>query len=338
MLSFIEMNRTLWRMLMVSGGLLLLWVPKQVFGFTEWPYVLLFVAIAWLGVPHGALDHEVGRPYWQTKLGKAWNVGFLGSYLGLGVVFIALWVAMPLLGLQLFLLLSVLHFGQEDSAELQLDDGWYWTHVAFRGLLPLCAAAYFSLETTASLFEPLLLRAEHTHQAQHIAIFGSAIFPLLCLLGVLVYALWWNRTQEHRLIAELSGESALIVLCFAALPPLEGFVVYFCAHHAWRHSLELAEWRFPQDAQPLRRFWRETRPLTYLTLGGGFCCWLFWADSSLAWGGMQVLFIGLAALTLPHVVTHGLAFGWKRPLPSVHPLAESRHESSFAAHSARRPA
>lgn len=283
----------------------------------HWGFLFLLIAV--LGVPHGALDHHVGQSWLKPRQGSRWWLSFGVFYLGLLLIVLLSWLWQPELLLSLFLLLSALHFGQEDSAPLALTDRLYWTHVAFRGLLPLCAPAFFSTEATAQLLAPLLLDRELAPQAQGIASFGAILFAPLSLLGVLIYARWWQLGVSRATLSQQLLETILIVLCFALLAPLEGFVLYFCLHHALRHTQEMAHWLFPEQKQPLRHFWQRAKPLSLVAVGLAGLCWLLLPDRSLGWGGIQIIFIGLAALTLPHVVLHWFVFDLMRPLPLVSP-------------------
>ena len=311
----IQLSEGQQRLFLLLGGLFLLAGMKEWFAWQEWHWGFLFLLISLLGLPHGALDHQVGRTWLEPMQGRIWPFSFGLFYLGLLGLVLVCWIQWPELLLSLFLLLSVLHFGQEDTAALDLGERLYWTHVAFRGLLPLCAPAFFATETTGQLLAPLLLQPELAEHAQGIAIFGATLFAPLCLLGVLIYARWWQIGGPLGKIIEQITESVLIILCFVLLSPLEGFVLYFCLHHSLRHSQEMAQWLFPNEAKPLRQFWKQARPLSLAAMAIALFAWIWLPNRALEWGGLQVIFIGLAALTLPHVVLHWLVFDLRRPLP-----------------------
>ena len=311
----IQLSEGQQRLFLLLSGLFLLAGMKEYFAWQEWHWGFLFLLIALLGLPHGALDHHVGRFWLEPIQGRIWPLSFGFFYLGLLGLVLACWIQWPELLLSLFLLLSVLHFGQEDTAALSLGERLYWTHVVFRGLLPLCAPAFFATETTGQLLAPLLLQrglAEHAHD---MSVFGATLFVPLCLLGFLIYACWWKIGGPLGKIIEQIAESILIVLCFVLLSPLEGFVLDFCLHHSLRHSQEMAHWLFPTESKPLRRFWKQARPLSLAAIVMALFTWFWLPNRALEWGGLQVIFIGLAALTLPHVVLHWLVFDLRRPLP-----------------------
>lgn len=301
----------------LAGGLLLFALVKELLTWEEWSWGLLFLLVALLGIPHGAMDHRIGRFWMEPTQGRWWWVTFGAFYLGaLGGV-ISSWLLWPQATLGAFLLLSVLHFGQEDMGPLFEKPGvLYWAFVAFRGMLPLTAAAHFEEGVTAQLFTPLLLHPGAAEAASQLARWGAAAFVPVILLGLASYILWWRQGAQADVWGTHLLESGLILLCFALFSPLEGFVLYFCFHHAVRHTREMAPWMFPEVTNPLSHFWQQSLLLSTSTLAGAGLAFLWLSGQPLEHASLQVLFIGLASLTLPHVLLHWLAFDFHRPFPS----------------------
>jgi len=96
------------------------------------------------------------------------------------------------------------------------------------------------------------------------------------------------------------AEFILLVIAFASLPPLVGFAVYFCVIHTGRH---------------MRRIWymlsSSTSSKGVILQAAGFTVssWLvgaavfFGIDSGNPEAELlKIIFIGLAALTVPHMI------------------------------------
>ena len=76
--------------------------------------VLLAVAVAVVGMPHGGLDHVVGRAVFEPLAGRWWSVVFLSSYLLIALAVVAGWWLMPLVTIALFFTASAFHFGNTE--------------------------------------------------------------------------------------------------------------------------------------------------------------------------------------------------------------------------------
>lgn len=70
------------------------------------------IAIAVVGVPHGGLDHWVGRRKLEPRLGWLWMPTFFDVYFFVA----ALWRALPTPIIIAFFFISAWHFGREESS------------------------------------------------------------------------------------------------------------------------------------------------------------------------------------------------------------------------------
>ena len=78
-------------------------------------WVVAVATIVLLGVPHGALDVEIGRTLFRPRWGWAWFPIFALPYLALVALVLIAWQVAPEAALAAFLLASVWHFGSEDA-------------------------------------------------------------------------------------------------------------------------------------------------------------------------------------------------------------------------------
>lgn len=74
--------------------------------------ILLLIGSLIIGLPHGAMDYEVGKHLGlcQDVKGKAF---FFLTYIAIACLNFGLWVVYPLAGFLLFLILSIFHFSED---------------------------------------------------------------------------------------------------------------------------------------------------------------------------------------------------------------------------------
>jgi Brp/Blh family beta-carotene 15,15'-monooxygenase len=277
-------------------------------------------AVALLGLPHGAVDHLYGRTRLAPRFGPAWPAVFAAGYLGLAALVVALWLVVPAVALIGFLALSARHFGIEDAAFAPAAprtgrspplsgavvppapriraaaEAWA------RGALPVLLPVALHPAETGRLFAWLLPGTAPAGVAALLTAGQPAALALALalVLGVCAVAVVRRRPA-------VAAEVALLAAAFAVLPPLLGFALYFCLWHAPRHSLRVIADHHPgRLARGLARFARSAAALTAATTAAAaFAWWLLAPAGGPGPAATQVLFIGLAALTLPHAVLHG---------------------------------
>ena len=258
--------------------------------------VALLVVII-LGVPHGALDGEVARPWMQPRFGRAWFAVFALPYLSLSVLVLLAWRLAPMHTLAAFLAVSVWHFGHEDAGP------GHMLEALARGGLPVAL--------------PVLL-----HPAATAAVFGTAaLVPLAApppwladaaLLWIPLVVVATARLLRERQWAVLTEMAGLATAAWA-LPPLASFALYFVGCHAPRHmaSLVADPARAPR-VSTMRSAVLRSLPVTGLTLAIGAALWQLYPGA--APNRLLALTLqGLAALTLPHLTLDWLSTSSAQP-------------------------
>lgn len=244
-------------------------------------WVCAVAAIVVLGVPHGALDVEIGRNLLHRRVGRWWFPVFAGPYLLLvGAVLLA-WRWAPEATLAAFLAASVWHFGTEDTGGVGMP-------ALFRGGLPIAVPVLLHPGATAHVFSTASGLAFHQ--------------PLAWLTAA---SILWLVPAFLTVLRSRPGDLPLpVALCavFAVLPPLTAFALYFVAVHAPAHTAALI--RHPGRAPRVRdegSAWRLAAPTTLLTIAIGAALWPFYpgeAPVRLLCLTLQLL----AAFTLPHMI------------------------------------
>ena len=265
--------------------------------------VVLAVLVGGLGLPHGALDPLIARRagLWRRPLGF---VGFNLGYLLLVVAVVAVWFAAPGPSLAFFLLVSGIHFGADWNAGRSL-----WLRIP-PGLALLTLPAWVHHDEVAAIYRTLAGSAGVV-----IATVQSAL-GLAALSAMLLGAAMVLRSHPHQAL-ELVLTAALATFA----PPLIFFVIYFCALHSVRHlthgfRVERAEsarrTSFARRAKGDEVAASDRRPVPWpviitivYTLGPILAVAALWSSFdavSLGDRMTQLVFIGLAALTVPHMV------------------------------------
>ena len=91
----IQLSEAQQRLFLLFGGLFLLAGMKEWFAWQEWHWGFLFLLISLLGLPHGALDHQVGRSWLEPMQGRIWPFSFGLFYLGLLGLVLVCWIQWP---------------------------------------------------------------------------------------------------------------------------------------------------------------------------------------------------------------------------------------------------
>ena len=235
-----------------------------------------------LGVPHGAFDVVVARRLFRIADLRGWAL-FSLFYIGLAALVVAFWWLAPTLFLCAFLAVAALHFGGDPAAGAST-----LSRALYGGAVIVLPALWHGAE----LQRLLGLVAGPASGA-----FVATGLSLLAApwLGATVLACVLQARAARLAAMELAALAALSV----AAPPLVAFTVYFCAMHSPRHILRtLASLRGAEARNAMAlAIWPTAVVLAAAALTG----WLA-SGIPIETRVMQLVFVGLAALTLPHMV------------------------------------
>jgi Brp/Blh family beta-carotene 15,15'-monooxygenase len=207
---------------------------------------------------------------------------FAALYLGLSGAVVAVWLLLPGFTLLAFLAYSMLHF----------SDDWAEDPPALRwsgGLATVGAPALLHHAEVEAIFA-MLAQGGAALAADAAALAGGVGLALLA-----VAILTSPRTRSPAAL-----ELAVLWATAAALPPLMYFAVYFCALHSVRHFTATMV-VVPNGRRALRVAVLLSVIVTLaalLALGKGAGGTV--ADTTEQ--GIRVIFIGLAALTVPYMI------------------------------------
>lgn len=241
----------------------------------------LVVGVVVLGLPHGALDSMVASKFLASNRYYS-RTAFYGSYLALALSYTFLWSRYPTVGLSCFLTIAAVHFGSDWQ-----DRSIALTRIAYGG----------TIVTLPALAHPVEVAAIYTA-------LGTTHAPLLVsvskvLAVVAVIAVGASGVVQFRRRRSDLYEFIAIVAGAILLAPLVSFTCYFCLLHSPRHLLQTAE---ELGVAGLRSLSMAVAPLVLATLVLGGSFWFLLPGISPPDRVLTLIFVGLASLTVPHMI------------------------------------
>lgn len=244
--------------------------------------IVLGSLIVLLGVPHGAFDTIFAWRLYGIRSPLAW-VAFVMAYLLLAAGVVALWMVAPAVFLLGFLLISAVHFSGDPT------EGTPWlTRLLYGGSVLVLPALFYPGEM-GRLFGMLVGPGTA-------AMVMPWIRPVawIWLPGVGLAVLRQARSDPRGALE--IGSAALLAL---AAPPLVSFTLFFCGMHSARHILRTIDYSGRASARVL--IVAALLPMAGV-LAVSAVAWHFLKGIPLEARVVQIVFVGLAALTVPHMI------------------------------------
>jgi beta-carotene 15,15'-dioxygenase len=243
--------------------------------------IILATLIIALGVPHGALDTIFARQLYGLRTTNGW-IGFTAIYVVIAMMVVGLWFIAPFLFLAGFLAISVVHFSGD------LADGTSFALRLLYGGAIIVLPTLLHAEEVTQIFAFLVNRNSADLMVGLLHLLSWPWIAALLLFGV-------DQIQKNALV---SLEVACVALLAVTAPPLIAFTVYFCSMHSARHIM--------------RTFYYSDKSSIHImvaaAIGPMAAVMLLSFGASVALGNtpldarlIQIVFIGLAALTVPHM-------------------------------------
>jgi beta-carotene 15,15'-dioxygenase len=264
--------------------------------FLHWPGATAALLVV-MGLPHGALDielmiHAADDPD-RFSLSRS-----LLAYVGIILGVLLFWWALPAGALVFMLLLSAYHFGCDWLALEQVGER------IVVGAALLSSPALFHGAAVAQIFSWLVTPDTGLIIADAMRL---VCVPLVLGVGAVVRRRWRDNRAQCEEIVIVVG-SAII------LPPLTFFVIYFCALHSIRHLVEV---RQTLSTQRVSLLIARGTPYAIVALVGCLAGGAFFPRLDPGAAVLSSVFVGLAALTVPHM------------LLCEQPRSAARHRSSI---------
>lgn len=234
-----------------------------------------------LGVPHGALDPIFAKRLYRVGGLRGWMV-FGSVYSALAAAVVGLWLIAPGLFLAGFLAISVAHFSGDPPEGTAPA-----SRLLYGGVIVVLPARLHAAELE-HLFGFLTgpeAAARLTHWLSWLA------WPWMA--GLVLAAIYQARSEWLTGLEMLAAGLVALVA-----PPLVAFAVFFCGMHGARHILRTVA--YAKDTAPRQLVAMISLPMAAVmaaTLAG----WLLLGDRPVDARLLQVVIVGLAALTVPHM-------------------------------------
>jgi Brp/Blh family beta-carotene 15,15'-monooxygenase len=245
--------------------------------------------IVLIGLPHGALDGAVA-----IHLGLVDKFStmarFVIIYVGLAGLVVGAWIIAPSLSLIVFLIISMLHFGAGDARH---GEGVLrFAETMAHGGLAIVGISQFHRSEVDEIFYYLI--------NQDTAMVWLAINVLTLAVIVAIIACVSQAAKDVKWSAT-TLELLILGIVYALVPPLLGFAIYFCLVHSARHFRRiLSTIKATVDFSNIKN-----QAILFTTASWIAAGIAFWMLADFADPGptvMRITFIGLAALTVPHML------------------------------------
>lgn len=248
---------------------------------TQIELIVVAALIVLLGVPHGALDTIFARQLYGIQTLGGW-LRFALIYVLLGASVVGFFMLAPSGFLIGFLLISILHFSGDPA-----------------GGTPWLARALFG---GAIIVLPTVLHAGEITRLFALLVGIDAaklVTPFLSLLAWpwligLALAATLGLPKDWLTALEMVAVAVLAVLA----PPLISFTVFFCAMHSARHILRTID--YSCCTSPGLILGATLLPMLGILVASAVA-WRFLGDTPINGAIIQLVFVGLAALTVPHM-------------------------------------
>ncbi|MBM4151615.1 MAG: hypothetical protein FJ219_08205 [Ignavibacteria bacterium] len=255
----------------------LIFLLSEYLGLDLLSWIILAIGMIVIGIPHGAIDHVLNIP----ERSRTSFALFILGYVAKGMIMFAIWIMSPLIGLIIFLLYSMWHFGQ---AEYEQESVHNKGLIFMRGVAVLSFILATHIPETNAIINALSIPSIPDSAGLLTSSLLSESSVLLLLMTVFI---------QPRKSMILSTASLLLGIF---LPLLQAFGVYFVFHHSvlgWNHLKKGLQKTHMQ-------LWQLSAPFSITAIG--ILLLFFFITGYTITGFAPLFFIFLSCLSFPHVL------------------------------------
>lgn len=245
--------------------------------------LLLAAGVIVVGVPHGALDPRLASKSGLFSSRKS-KWAFLALYGLIAMLTGLVWLKAPVIALFAFLFYGAFHFSLDWKNQVSRPAA------SAVGLTVVSMPVLANTESVGAIFEIMAGPGINSF---------LPVFQMIAVISALIVAIEVARLLRRN--AALSLELATLLVAAALLPPLLFFFAFFCFLHSIRHLRAIAQ---ELQLSPAKLIGKSL----FYSVQTLFIVWLAWQSFGfeLVWQDklINAVFIGLAVLTVPHMLLH----------------------------------
>ena len=243
-------------------------------------YIILLVLVTIFGLPHGALDTMLAKKF-KIYFNRISFILFNFTYLTIGLLVFLFWNIFPILMLYLFLIISAYHFSEDWKANTIL----YERLLLGFGIINL--PLFFHSEEVNIIYENITNK--------NIVIYAKIQFYFASINLLFLVFLALKKIK----VINLSLQISIIITFSYALEPIYFFLSYFCFFHSMKNYKESLNYLQKENQVKINIIVFLN---TLITIFLGIIFYIFFLKSFNAQNLGILIFIGLAALTVPHML------------------------------------
>ena len=252
--------------------------------------IISFFLIFFIGLPHGSFDGAVASLVGFSN--RVQFLKFLFYYLVLFFLVILFWLYFPIVSLIIFIIMTVVHFGLCDWTNFKINKLKYPISFTY-GMTIIFGIIFFNENQSFLIFEYLTNDKIYVFQKYF---FIPYILTLLSII-YFIYLSFFEKKLRKGII-----EILFLLLIFYFFDPLLSFAIYFCFFHTYKHLKHLIK-NIYLNLTNKKFVIYSTLAFTVISWVSGLGIVYFLVQNlSLYESILKVVFIGLAALTLPHML------------------------------------
>ena len=252
--------------------------------------IISFFLIFFIGLPHGSFDGAIASLVgFKTKTEFA---KFVIYYLLLFSFVILFWFYFPIIALLIFIIMTIAHFGLCDWSNYNIKKYKYSVSFVY-GMTVIFGIIFFNEEQSLKIFQYLTNDKIYYFQTY-------LIIPYLLTLLSVIYLLFLSYKETKLRLGII--EIFFLLLIFYLFDALLSFAIYFCFFHTYKHLKNLIK-NVYLHLKNKKFVLYSTLIFTVVSWFGGLIILLFLVQNYTVYESiLKIIFIGLAALTLPHMI------------------------------------
>ena len=252
--------------------------------------IISFLLIFFIGLPHGSFDGAVASLVGFNN--RKQFLQFLIYYLALFFIVIVFWLYFPILALFIFIMMTIAHFGLCDWTNYRIKKYKYSVSFTY-GMTIIFGIIFFNENQSFLIFEYLTNDKIYLLQKY----FYIPYFLTLISIIYFIYLSIFEKKLRKGIV-----EILFLLSIFYFFDPLLSFAIYFCFFHTYKHLKHLIK-NIYSNLKNKKFVIYSTLIFTLTSWAGGLgIVYYLFQNLSLYESILKVIFIGLAALTLPHML------------------------------------